>query len=89
MTLTLASIIVTALTAYMVLGLIVAPIVVFLGARHLDPAARSGTIGFKLLILPGMMVFWPLMLSRWVRGMATPPEERNCHREASRRGSVS
>ena len=51
----------------------------FVGAKAIDPSAAEGTLGFKLLIIPGAMVFWPLMLRRWMRKLP-PPVECSAHR---------
>ncbi len=79
----LATVLVTAVGIYVGLGLLFAiPFVIF-GAQRVDPAARGGTRGFRLLILPGVAALWPVLLRRWIRG-AAPPEERNDHRLAAR-----
>lgn len=52
---------------------------------RIDPHAVGGTWGFRLLILPGTMVLWPLLLWRWMSGEAQPPAEHNAHRRAVRR----
>ena len=38
---------------------------------------------FRLVIIPGVSLFWPLLLVRWVRRQG-PPRERNAHRLALR-----
>lgn len=68
---------------YVGLGLVVAVPFVVRGVGKIDPSAREGTRGFRLLILPGCVAFWPLIAWRWLRG-APPPEERNAHRRAAR-----
>lgn len=35
------------------------------GAGTVEPVAREGTRGFRLLILPGAATLWPLLLYRW------------------------
>jgi hypothetical protein len=54
------------------------------GAGKIDPTAKNGTIGFRLLIIPGTMAFWPLLARRWWQGMTEPPEEKNPHRLAAK-----
>jgi hypothetical protein len=70
--------------AYAALGLFFALAFAARGASRLDPAAREGTLGFRIAIVPGAAAFWPFLLRRWLRGDAAPPEERNAHREAAR-----
>jgi hypothetical protein len=36
-------------------------------AGRLDPVARHGTPGFRLLLLPGAILLWPLLLVRVLR----------------------
>ena len=72
-----------ALGIYLTIGLLVAIPFAFKGAKTIDPAASEGTWGFKLLIIPGTMVFWPLLLTRWLGGKPQP-EECSAHRRAAR-----
>ena len=53
-------------------------------AGRLDPVAAHGTRGFRLLILPGVVLLWPLLAFRLLRGDTRPPMERTAHR---RRGA--
>ena len=45
-----------------------------LGLRRVDEAAANGRLGFKLLILPGVVAIWPLLLWTWI--LARPPGDR-------------
>lgn len=53
---------------YLALGLCFAVVFVCAGIGRLDHAARGGPIGFRLLMIPGSMVLWPLLAWRWARG---------------------
>lgn len=64
----LAGWIVAALGAYLALGLLVAVPFAIAGAGRLDPAARAGTWGFRVLIVPGAAALWPWIAWRWLRG---------------------
>ena len=77
-----ASLAVTALTIYALVGLVFAVAFVVRGAGRVDPAASESPLGFKLLVLPGVAAVWPLLALRWSRG-AGPPAERNAHRVAA------
>jgi hypothetical protein len=70
---------------YLAIGLAFALVFVFRWAGRVDPGARNGTIGFRLLIIPGSAILWPLLAARVLRGATGPPEERNAHRLAARR----
>ncbi len=49
--------------AYLATGAVVALAFLALGMRS-DPAAR-GAYAFRLLILPGLILLWPLVIWRW------------------------
>jgi hypothetical protein len=56
------------------------------GVKKIDPHAAHASWGFRLLIIPGTMAFWPLLLRRWVTGVKEPPEECNAHRRLAHEG---
>jgi len=59
-------------------------------ARHikrLDPAAAGGSIGFRVLIAPGVIALWPVILLKAIRpGSSVGPDHaeelRHSHRTA-------
>lgn len=61
-----AETLVLALGVYFVLGLLVGLIFVFGGAGRIDPAAKSKGLPFRvrLMILPGIIGLWPIMLTK-------------------------
>ncbi|HEU5154308.1 MAG TPA: hypothetical protein VFU03_06240 [Gemmatimonadales bacterium] len=67
---------------YLLIGLCFAIVFVARGAGRLDPVARHGTIGFRLLVIPGAMTLWPYLLWRVAKGV--PSRERNAHRDLDR-----
>src|SRR5438876_3580485 len=69
---------------YLLLGLVFAIPFVLLGVNKIDPHAKHGSWGFRLLIIPGTMFLWPLLARRWLKGTHEPPEENNPHRCAAR-----
>ncbi len=69
-------------TVHVALGLLFGVPFVFRGVDRIDPAARGAGVGFRLLILPGVVALWPLLFLRWRRG-GPPPTERSPHRDAS------
>jgi hypothetical protein len=64
---------------YSAIGLVFAVAFVLAGVGRIDPDAKHGSWGFRVLVLPGAAALWPLMLSRWVKG-SPPPVERAPHR---------
>jgi len=71
---------VLAFEVYAVVGMLFAVAFVARGARAIDRVAEDGTLGFRLLILPGAAALWPLLLVRWLRASGEPPEEQSPHR---------
>ena len=76
----------TVLGIYLACGLLFAVPFIIVGVKGIDPAAAHGSWGFQLLIIPGTVVFWPLLLRRWQTGIATPPAEKTAHRRAAHKG---
>lgn len=64
---------------YFLLGVVFAIPFVLKGAQVIDPAAVEGSKGFKLFIIPGVALFWPLLLKRWIK-KEQPPVEKSAHR---------
>ena len=60
---------------YLAAGLIFALAFVTVGVQRLDGDAKGGTVGFRILILPGATLLWPLLAARWVRGAGVPSEK--------------
>lgn len=75
------------LAVYLACGLAFAIPFVLLGVKRIDPHAAHGSWGFRLLIIPGTMALWPLLLRRWMSGAKEPPEECNAHRHLFSRSS--
>lgn len=73
---------------YLACGFAFAIPFVFVGVKQIDPHAAQGSWGFRVMILPGMMALWPLLLRRRLRGTSEPPEERTAHRKLAPSGSA-
>jgi hypothetical protein len=82
----IAAIFLTLLGIYLACGLVFAITFVLSGVKKIDSHAARGSWGFRLLIVPGTMAFWPLLFRRWLKGIHEPPEECNAHRRAARKG---
>ena len=52
--------------AYLGIGSIVAVPLVFSGIGRIDPAAKAAPWSFRILVFPGVIAFWPLLLRRWI-----------------------
>ena len=63
---------VLALELYALVGAAFAPFFAWRGAARLDPTAHDGTWGFRLLLLPGALALWPILLVSWWRASWEP-----------------
>ena len=53
---------------YLVLGVFFVIPFLMKGLNKIDEGANDSTIGFKIIIIPGVIVFWPMLLSKWMTG---------------------
>jgi len=53
------------LAAYLGCGLLFAIAFIVKGVDKTDEGAHGCSIGFRIIIIPGTMVFWPLLLKKW------------------------
>ncbi len=63
----IVSIILLAIAAYLVAGFVFAVPFVIRGVTRIDEAAVGTGWGFRLIILPGSIIFWPFLLSKWMK----------------------
>ena len=52
---------------YLLIGLVFSVPFVLRGVGRVDPAAHQAPLVFRVLILPGVVGLWPVMLSKWSR----------------------
>lgn len=70
---------------YLLCGLVFAILFVLVGVQKIDPHAAHGSWGFRVLIIPGTILLWPLLARRWLKGIHEPPEEKSPHRRAGQK----
>ena len=56
------------------IGAFVAALFLLIGIDRIDPSAR-GSYAFRPLLIPGMILVWPLVLYRWVHLERTGGDE--------------
>ncbi len=61
-----------ALAVYVAVGAPLAAVIVCLGLGRIDADARSMPWSARLLILPGLVALWPLMLVKCLKQKAPP-----------------
>ena len=74
-----AQLIIVIVKGYLFCGLIFAIPFIMFGIQRVDPSAKNSTIPFRLMVLPGITLFWPFLLTRLLRGQEKPTE-CNAHR---------
>jgi hypothetical protein len=60
-----AAAVIVAIKAWAAAGLAVAVAFLAIGLDRIDPAAR-GVWAFRPLLVPGIVLLWPVVLARWV-----------------------
>ena len=63
-------------------GLLFAVPFLAIGATRVDPHLAGSPRVVRLLILPGVVILWPLLAWRWLGGRQAPVEH-NPHRRAA------
>ncbi|MCX6319025.1 MAG: hypothetical protein NTW29_17235 [Bacteroidetes bacterium] len=53
------------LAAYLCAGFVFALFFIAKGAAMVDESAKGAGWGFRLIIIPGTMLFWPLLWMKW------------------------
>ena len=74
-----AAIVIATVQVYLLLGVVFAVVFVIFLAPRVDPGAADSSWGFRIMVIPGLTLLWPLMLHRVLRTQA-PPVECNAHR---------
>jgi hypothetical protein len=54
--------------AYAAVGVIFSIFLLLVGATRIDNGVKNAGFGFRILILPGLIALWPLLLIRWLVG---------------------
>jgi hypothetical protein len=84
MTPAIAELFVDFLGGYVAAGALFGVLFLWRWVGRLDPAAMHATWGFRVLVFPGVMMFWPLFVTRMMRGASAPPDEWTAHRAGGR-----
>ena len=67
---TIAVVLFGVLVLYLAVGLMIAIAFVVAGVTRVQPAPV--TLGARILLLPGALALWPIVLNRWRRAGRTP-----------------
>lgn len=63
--------IVGVLAVYALFGVAVGVATVLFGLTRIDPVMRSSSLAARMLMLPGSVTLWPLMLTKWLSARKT------------------
>lgn len=62
---TILGIVLAGIAVYLLCGLIFSILFISKGLKQLDEGTHGTGIGFKLIILPGCIILWPLLFTKW------------------------
>jgi hypothetical protein len=62
-----AELFVGGLAAYTLTGVAFSVAFMLFGIHRVYPVAEHSPIGFRLIVMPGVVALWPLFLGRWLR----------------------
>jgi hypothetical protein len=51
---------------YLIVGLVFAMLFLWKGIGAIDKGTIGTSVYFKTLIIPGVVIFWPLLLYKWI-----------------------
>ena len=63
----IVEIVLNVIAVYLICGFVFSIAFLIKGISKIDKGVGGGTIGFKIIIIPGMIVFWPYLLKKWIR----------------------
>jgi membrane protein implicated in regulation of membrane protease activity len=69
----LAQIILIAATAYAIAGSAFALAFISVGMSAIDRAAQSAPLTVRILVFPGAVALWPMLLRRWISARRSRP----------------
>lgn len=56
---------------YLLAGLFFAIPFAIRGVTRIDEGAKGSKWGFRIIIIPGAIVFWPVLLRKWIKVKTT------------------
>ena len=63
----LLQILLTLVALYLTCGFVFMIPFIIKGVDVVDEGARGSGIGFRIIIIPGTIVFWPALLRKWIK----------------------
>ena len=78
----MSRVVATSIEAYLLAGASFAIVFLPRGVLAIDGGLRASPVMVRVLLVPGMVLLWPIFLCRWITGRGAPTE-RNAHRSAA------
>ena len=63
----IVQILISIIGIYFLFGFLFAIAFVIRGITAVDEGTHGTKLGFRLIIIPGTIVFWPLLSSKWIK----------------------
>ena len=63
---TIVSICLLIVAAYLFAGIVFTIFFQAKGISKIDEGVHGSSVGFRIIIVPGCIVFWPLLLNKWI-----------------------
>ncbi|CAN5727043.1 hypothetical protein BH10BAC3_BH10BAC3_05440 [soil metagenome] len=64
---TIVNIFLSAVAVYVLIGVVFTVLFIFRGLQKVDEGTHGSTLGFKLIIIPGCIALWPVLLRKWIK----------------------
>ena len=64
---TIVTIIFYIVAVYLAMGFLFMIPFIIKGINKIDEGAHGGSIGFRIIIVPGVIVFWIVLLNKWIK----------------------
>lgn len=65
-----------AILVYIAAGCCFLPFFYKKGIHLMDESVRGSSIGFYIIIIPGVLVFWPALLRQWRKTLKSKSDEQ-------------
>ncbi|MBS4065411.1 MAG: hypothetical protein KGZ74_12665 [Chitinophagaceae bacterium] len=66
----------SAILVYALAGCCFLPFFYKKGIHLIDESVKGSSIGFYIIIIPGVLVFWPVLLRQWRKALKTKSNEQ-------------
>lgn len=63
----IVTVILMVIAAFLSAGILFSVFFLARGLKVVDEGAHGSSIGFRIIIIPGIIVFWPMLLRKWIR----------------------